>query len=175
MAPYPPYLIDSNAFIESKNRYYAFDICPGFWDFMVDDFNAERSLSIRHVYDELVVGGDDLSDWVKGNLERSSFKDSLGDAEVVKAYMKIAEYVRGDYKPNVASDFLAETVADPWLVAYAMAHGGCVVTQEAPKPSKKKASLVDVCDHFDVHHVNVIEFLRSEQARFVYSKNKAQS
>lgn len=51
MAPYPPYLIDSNAFIESKNRYYAFDICPGFWDFMVDDFNAERSLSIRHVYD----------------------------------------------------------------------------------------------------------------------------
>lgn len=39
MAPYPPYLIDSNAFIESKNRYYAFDICPGFWLLLFDGCN----------------------------------------------------------------------------------------------------------------------------------------
>ena len=26
------YLLDSNVFIEAKNRYYAFDICPGFWE-----------------------------------------------------------------------------------------------------------------------------------------------
>ena len=26
------YLIDSNVFIEAKNRYYAFDIAPGFWE-----------------------------------------------------------------------------------------------------------------------------------------------
>lgn len=175
MALYPSYLIDSNAFIESKNRYYAFDICPGFWEFMIEDFNAGRSLSIHHVYEELLVGGDELTDWMKKHLAKSSFKDCLGDAEVEKAYLQVATYVQGAYKENVAADFLADTVADPWLVAYAVAHDGCIVTQETSKKSKKKASLVDVCDHFRVHHVNVIEFLRSEEVRFVYSKNGGQS
>lgn len=174
MASYPPYLIDSNAFIESKNRYYAFDICPGFWDFMIDGFNAGRSFSIRHVYDELIVGGDELTDWVRERLEKGSFKDCLDDKKVMAAYIQVAEYVQAEYKQNVAAEFLAEAVADPWLVAYAMVHGGCIVTQEVSKPSKRKASLVDVCDHFNVHHIGVIEFLRSEKARFVYSKSEAQ-
>ncbi|MGL5096417.1 MAG: DUF4411 family protein, partial [Planctomycetia bacterium] len=26
------YLLDSNVFITAKNSYYAFSICPGFWD-----------------------------------------------------------------------------------------------------------------------------------------------
>ncbi|MCG8556092.1 MAG: DUF4411 family protein [Proteobacteria bacterium] len=25
------YVVDSDVFITAKNRYYAFDICPGFW------------------------------------------------------------------------------------------------------------------------------------------------
>ncbi len=33
------YLFDANVFIEAKNRYYAFDICPGFWEWM--DFRKE--------------------------------------------------------------------------------------------------------------------------------------
>lgn len=28
------YLIDSNVLIEAKNRYYAFDIAPGFWTWL---------------------------------------------------------------------------------------------------------------------------------------------
>ncbi len=28
------YLLDANVFIEAKNLYYAFDICPGFWTWM---------------------------------------------------------------------------------------------------------------------------------------------
>ena len=26
------YLIDTNVFIEAKNRHYGFDFCPAFWD-----------------------------------------------------------------------------------------------------------------------------------------------
>ena len=28
------YLLDTNIFIESKNRYYGFDIAPGFWEWL---------------------------------------------------------------------------------------------------------------------------------------------
>jgi len=28
------YLLDSNIFLEAQNRYYANDICPGFWNWL---------------------------------------------------------------------------------------------------------------------------------------------
>lgn len=28
----PTFLVDADVFIAAKNRYYAFDICPGFWN-----------------------------------------------------------------------------------------------------------------------------------------------
>ncbi len=32
MTPGPIYVIDSDVFISAKNGYYAFVICPGFWE-----------------------------------------------------------------------------------------------------------------------------------------------
>lgn len=29
------YILDSDVFIAAKNTYYAFDICPGFWESIV--------------------------------------------------------------------------------------------------------------------------------------------
>ena len=29
------YLLDSNVFIEAKNRHYPFDVVPAFWDWLV--------------------------------------------------------------------------------------------------------------------------------------------
>ena len=37
------YLLDTNVFIEAKNRYYAFDIAPGFWTWL--DTAHQKSLA----------------------------------------------------------------------------------------------------------------------------------
>ena len=29
------YLLDADAFIRAKNLHYGFEICPGFWDWLV--------------------------------------------------------------------------------------------------------------------------------------------
>lgn len=29
------YLLDANVFIEAKNRYYGFDFCPAFWNWLI--------------------------------------------------------------------------------------------------------------------------------------------
>jgi hypothetical protein len=162
-------ILDSNAFIEAKNRYYAFDICPGYWDFVIKDFGCGNATSFTHVWTEIESGGDDLTAWMKGNLDKKQFYDCAKDAGVVSRYRSVSHYVTTAYsaKPNVISAFLDPSVADPWLVAFALAHGGTVVTQETPKSSGKKVSLVDVCDHFGVRHIDMIEFLRAEKARFV--------
>ena len=64
MASARVFLLDANVFIEAKRRYYAFDLCPGFWDCLIWHHGAARIQSIDRVRQELERGGDDLSDWV---------------------------------------------------------------------------------------------------------------
>lgn len=61
------YLLDANVLIEAKNRYYAFDIAPGFWVWL--DLAHQQSLacSIKAVRDELLDGNDELADWARAN------------------------------------------------------------------------------------------------------------
>lgn len=47
------YLLDANVFIEAKRRYYAFDICPGFWDALLMQHENAKVASIDRVKKEL--------------------------------------------------------------------------------------------------------------------------
>ena len=115
----------------------------------------------------------DLAAWMKSMLDRKQFYDCSRNDGVLAQYRLVSSYVADAYssKQNAIRDFLKPGVADPWLAAYAMAHGGTIVTQETAKLSKRKASLVDICDYFGVRHMDMIEFLRIEKARFVLDGN----
>jgi Domain of unknown function (DUF4411) len=62
------YLLDANAFIEAHRRYYAFDLCPGYWEALLAYHAAGRLYSIDRVRDELLQGDDPLADWVKSEV-----------------------------------------------------------------------------------------------------------
>ncbi|MCL2780448.1 MAG: DUF4411 family protein, partial [Actinomycetia bacterium] len=59
------YLLDTNVLIEAKNRYYAFDIAPGFWDWLDRAHGQSLACSIDAVRDELLDGNDELAEWAK--------------------------------------------------------------------------------------------------------------
>lgn len=50
------YLVDSNVLIEAKNRYYAFDIAPGFWEWLERAHRTGCVFSIEKVEEELLRG-----------------------------------------------------------------------------------------------------------------------
>lgn len=58
------YLIDTNTLIEAKNRYYHFDICPGFWEAILTNNNIK---TIEMVIQEIKDGKDELKDWIIKN------------------------------------------------------------------------------------------------------------
>ncbi len=37
------FVLDSDVFIAAKNAYYAFDICPGFWDAIIRAHGEDRA------------------------------------------------------------------------------------------------------------------------------------
>lgn len=159
------YLIDSNIFIEAKNFYYAFDICPGFWEWMDMAVANDDVRSITKVYDELADGGDELATWVKGRKGDGRFL-GITDPQTQIAFRQIAaEVQRGPWRDPAKADFLAK--ADPWLIAKAKALGATVVTHEkADANALRRVPLPSICARFGVHTIDTWALLRGRATRF---------
>lgn len=172
-SPSETFLLDTNVFIQPKNTWYPFDVVPGYWDFLRKELGGECVRSITPVYEELQGHEDDLSEWAKG-LGRSRFEDCLENQDVLKRYLAVATHVRslegggsGQKRHSAVEEFLREGGADPWLVAHASVYGETVVTQEVSRLKRSgKVSLFDVCDHFEVRHIEVVPFLKKMGAVF---------
>lgn len=158
------FLLDTNIFIEAKNRYYGFDICPGFWDWM-DGVCGQDVGSIETVCDELMDGGDELAAWAKDRKDAAWFL-KVDDDATQGNFAAVANYVAGEQYSQAAVDkFLAK--ADPWLIAKAITVGAKIVTHEMPEPaSKKRVPIPNVCNHFGVQCVNTFDALRHFAAAF---------
>lgn len=159
------HLLDSNTLIEAKNRYYGMSICPGYWSWLIHQHQALEIASIVQVRDELSIGNDELTQWVKENAE---IFDEASDANTQAAFASIASKMAEQIplmKPGALEDFLAG--ADPWLIAKAMSTGAVVVTHEAYNPQiKRKFTIPNVCEVFGVPYMNTFELLNKLEARF---------
>lgn len=102
------YVLDANVLIEAKRLYYAFDLCPGFWNSLLYHNSNGNLESIDRVGKDLAEG-DDL---------------------------------------------------DAWIIAYAKANNATVVTHEVSAPKSTKVKIPDVCDYFDIKHINTFEMLQ---------------
>ena len=157
------YLLDTNVFIQAKNLQYGFDFCPAFWDWLIVQNAVGTVVSLDKVDDELQAGGDELSDWAtaRGN----AFFLALDEA-VVPALTRVSIWASGQhYRPAAVSTFLS--VADYWLVAFALAHGDTVVTHERPSDGVSQIKIPNACLGLGIRFMSPYQMLRRERARFV--------
>ena len=119
------FVLDTNIFVEAHRRYYAQDLCPGFWDCLTYYCGKGRVLSIDRVRDEMLNNEDQLSEWV--DQAPDSLFVSSADPEVVNAFTDMMDWVQGNdqFLPEAKVEFA--TVADGWLAAYARVHNAVVV------------------------------------------------
>jgi predicted nucleic acid-binding protein len=157
------YLIDSNIFIEAKNRYYAFDIAPGFWEWLDIAYSAGSIRSIDQVRAELTVGTDPLSDWATA---RPDFFEEIDAATVAKFPVLSAWASAQPFTPAAITTFLGE--ADYFLVAHALAHGHTVVTHELSNPASKSRVLIpDACLAMGVPYCSPFAMMRDHGTTLV--------
>ena len=152
------FVADANVFIAAHRSYYAFNLCPGFWDCLIHFFDAGRIVSIDRVRDELVGNKDKLSDWVE-NLQVDWFVPSLEET-VTDAYREVMSWVYANvqFYPQAKDEF--SRGADGWLVAYAREHSATLVTLERYAPdARRKVPLPNVCDQFGVARTDTFEML----------------
>ena len=157
------YLLDANVFIQGKNLYYGFDICPAFWDWLIQANARSLVYSIDKVEGELVGLGDDLSTWASQRGDSFFLKP---DSAVLPSLGTLSGWASSQrYEPAAVNLFLQ--VADYYLVAHAHAYGHVVVTHEVPSASTKKIKIPDACLGNRVSWMSPFEMLRRERATFV--------
>ena len=153
------YLIDSDVLIQAHRTYYAFDICTGFWDAIIN--NQHIVSSIDKILDEINTGSkpDELKKWVKDDLS-SGFFESTNDPDVVNEYTVIANWVNSrSFTAQAKAEFFA--AADGWLIAFAKAKNRIVITQEKPDPlATGVIKIPDVCNGVGVHWKGTYDLLR---------------
>lgn len=162
------YILDSDVLITAKNRYYAFDICPGFWKSLIHHHREGRVFTIDRVRSELLAGRktEDLAQWVTRELPGEFFL-GVDTEEVTTVYTNIMIWVQRhpQYFDYAKAKFA--TGADGWLVAYAKVHGAIVVTNEQRAPeSKREVKLPDVCEQFGVTPEDTFSMLKVLGIRF---------
>ena len=152
------YVLDTNVFIDAANAYYAFDLAPGYWDFLVQLFDSHHAVSIKSVYDELgeAGDGDPLKDWARANKQHFVAPDS----RVVACYQRVIAWAKNNYDSPAVVEF--QRVADSGIVAHALAHGWVVVTHEKSAPrSKRRIKIPDACVALGVECLNPFMMLRN--------------
>jgi hypothetical protein len=168
MSTAKPYVLDSNVFIEAKRRYYAFDLCPGFWDALVWHQARGDVGSIDRVKIELQRGDDDLTGWVETAMPVACFA-STDDQAVVDWFAKIVAWVQAQsqFLPEAKAEFAQS--ADGWLIAYAKVTGRVLVTHEVlAKDARRNVPIPNVCEEFAVPYLDTFQMLKALQARFTW-------
>ena len=157
------YLLDSNVFIEAKNFYFGFDICPGFWEWLLVSNRANVVFSVEKIKNELLAGDDELSSWAR-DLGTEFFLPPT--EETLAAFSKLAAWTHAqDFNQAAIDHFLQD--ADFYLLGEAMSSGHTVVTREKAHPTRKQVKIPHACIGVGVKCMTPFEMLRVEQARFV--------
>lgn len=159
--PKPSYWFDSDSFITPSRTSHKFSRGTRLWDFLAQQAKNQvigspsivLSLELTHTESKKA---DDLEKWAK-KLDGVLFLPP--DNSIQLCYTQIVQAVNDNsqYKVYETQLFLAK--ADPWVIAYAKACGGKVVSFECSKPLQKKPKIPDVAASFDVKCVNLWDIL----------------
>lgn len=157
------YLLDSNVFIEAKNRYYPFDVVPGFWDWIEAAQQTSSVYIIEAVRDELVDANDDLSTWIKA-MPAPFILPSTGISIDILRSLSAWASSSGQYSAAAVAEFLS--IADYFLVAHARTISATVVTNELPAPAaRRRIKIPDACNALGVSYLSPFQMMRAERVR----------
>lgn len=147
------YVMDAGPLIVMFRHFY-----PGTFPTLWQNFDAMRQsgtlVSVREVSNEVDGAADRLSDWVKSN-KTFFHQPTANELQIVTDIFRVRHFqslIRQQERLK------GKPVADPFVIAKAGSiENGCVLTEE--KFRLNAATVPNVCDHFDIDHMNLEEFM----------------
>ena len=152
------FVLDTNIFIEAHRRYYAQDICPGFWECLRHYALTGRLLSIDRVRAE-ILDPDALVEWARQAPDELFV--STAEQPVIDSFRQMQAWVQGNTQFWFEGKEDFAVAADGWVAAYAKVHDAVVVTHEIFRANvRKRVPLPNICREFGIAYHDTFEMLR---------------
>ncbi len=153
------YLLDTDVLIDANRDYYPMGRVQPFWTWLIE-MGSQGNIKIpTQIYDEIIVGTDDLAEWCKKKNIREVLE--LNEEVNSQLFMKVMDE---GYATNLSDIEVQEIGRDPFLIAYAMKSPKerIVVTTENSKPKRirSKRKIPDICHDFDIPCINTYELIK---------------
>lgn len=147
------YLIDSNALIDSYDKLYPINVFGSMWDWIL---TSEKFFITKQVYDELMIYDGELKLWIQNNFDKNKLVDPYIATE---EYSKVADFLvsSGYWSDAGSNQWLYESKADPWLIAYGMYDSDCIIVthENSSKPNPNSNSNKEPKIPFVAENMNV--------------------
>lgn len=157
------YLLDTNIFITSENHIPR-DIFQGFWVKMGELLESGTAILHQTVLDELRRHKDPLVSWIE-SLDGVGVMPATDDT--LERYLEVCAWAdRQNYSAQALREFKAETRADAWLCAEALASDLTLVTYEVSSNSPKNIKIPNVCEGLGIRYISGFDFMRVQRFLF---------
>jgi len=157
------YSLDTNVFIEAWNKYYAFDLCPDYWDKLDQLAKDGVIFATEEVKRDIAKKDDDLNKWIESR--DYFFKAISGEVQNCLSHIfQIEEHRR------LVDSSKFRSIADPWVIAHAMAENAIVVTKEKFETHPtRRIKIPNVCQAMKIEWIDDFELLRRLGIKFSIS------
>lgn len=128
------------------------------WDNLEKLAKEGKLAAPRELYRELTKKDDFASKWIK--LNQKSIIRNLSENS-----LEFVTQIQSDF-PGLVDPNNPRAQADPFFIALAKEIGGITVTQENPR---SKIKIPSVCSKYGIHSINLLDFFRINNWKFVSS------
>lgn len=150
------YSIDTSALLDAWARWYPPDLFPTVWDSIARVVDAQCVVATDEVLNELEKKADDCHEWAKAQPKMFLPLDA---AIQISAAEILAEF------PKLVDERTGKSMGDPFVIAVARVHSLAVVTGEKGG-TRERPKIPNVCDHYDIRCIDVVEMMRELQFKF---------
>lgn len=150
------YSLDLSALFAAFNERYPIENFPGFWRKMEELIRSDRLIMPEVAFDK-ALKDERVKEWVTDNQLRPYLRRPIDEPIQSKVGEILEEF------PRLLDDRTGKSGDDPWVIALAMvSHNGIVLTEEKPTGVKHRPKIPDVCAHFDLECIQLVELVQRE-------------
>lgn len=158
----PDFWLDANSLIIPHRGAHRFSFNTPLWNFLETQAHDGIIGSPQIVFDDEIASDNKIEEkdalelWAR-ELKGILFLPPTNSVQV--EYARVVNYIQNNGRftqPNVAKCLGG---ADPWLIAYALALGGKIVTFEVSALKSKDPKIPDVANEFGIQCINFWDML----------------
>jgi len=157
------YWLDSDVLVFAKDTIAPIGYADfaGFWELIERNMQSGIIKITKFNFREIAEGRekeDELAKWLR---IRKGPGIGVSPTKEVQAFVtKIADYVYSEPRFYQRHRDRFGRGADPWLIAQAAIEGGIVVTREESRPACHEPKIPDICIHFGIKFISLIEMMK---------------